>query len=73
MRLKFKTSEEARLAVSDFDGVPADGRVLNVRVVGISSATLGGRLTNGGAGTGNGSTDVLMGGDDSFGESYVFL
>lgn len=51
--------------MQSFNDQPADGRVLVVKIVGGTNATLGGRL---GAAVGD-SVDVLM--DDSAGSSYV--
>ncbi|KAI6007791.1 hypothetical protein F5J12DRAFT_91562 [Pisolithus orientalis] len=64
VRLTFKKPADAHAAVSKFDGQPADGRILRVRVVGVQAVSLPGRI----AGVndivdGEGSVDVLMGGD----------
>ncbi|TDL16515.1 hypothetical protein BD410DRAFT_620632 [Rickenella mellea] len=63
VRLTFKKSDDARNAVTKFNGLPADGRILRVSVVGSANASLGGRL--GGDVLANGTVDVLMDGDDS--------
>ncbi|PSR79482.1 hypothetical protein PHLCEN_2v7007 [Hermanssonia centrifuga] len=56
VRLTFKFEKDAQSAVKKFDGQPADGRILSVKVVGGVNATLGGRL---GVAVGD-SVDVLM-------------
>jgi len=57
VRLVFKSEKDAQAAVSKFNGQPADGRTLVVKVVGGANATLGGRL---GAAAVDDSVDVLM-------------
>ena len=59
VRLVFKNEKDAQASVTKFNGQPADGRILSVRVVGGSNATLQGRL---GVAVED-SVDVLM--DDS--------
>lgn len=44
VRLTFKQEKDAQAAVKKFDGQPADGRILSVKIVGGVNATLGGRL-----------------------------
>ncbi|KAF7321570.1 Proline dehydrogenase [Mycena kentingensis (nom. inval.)] len=65
IRVTFKTPAAASAAVSKFDGQPADGKTLSVRVVGTTAAgtSLGGRL--GGLVRDEGSVDVLMESADS--------
>lgn len=63
MRVTFKYEKDAQAAVSKFDGQPADGRTLVVRVVGGVNATLVGRLE--GAALDSDSVDVLMEGSGS--------
>lgn len=57
VRLKFKNSDDAKSAVKAFDGKPADGQILKVKIVGTSSTSLSGRL---GGTIVNGTVDVLM-------------
>ncbi|KAH8115460.1 hypothetical protein DFH11DRAFT_1589777 [Phellopilus nigrolimitatus] len=57
VRLKFKNTEDARRAVTDYNGKSADGNVLAVSVIGSASTSLGGRL---GGGVLNGAVDILM-------------
>ncbi|KAL4071372.1 hypothetical protein V8B97DRAFT_457305 [Scleroderma yunnanense] len=45
VRLTFKRPEDAHAAVSKFDGQPADGRILRVRVVGVQAVSLPGRIS----------------------------
>ncbi|GJE91444.1 RNA-binding protein [Phanerochaete sordida] len=45
VRLVFKNEKDAQAAVSKFNGQPADGRTLAVKIVGGSNATLAGRLS----------------------------
>lgn len=56
MRLTYKNEKDAQTAVASFNGQPADGRVLSVKVVGGANATLGGRLSA----AVDDSVDVLM-------------
>lgn len=60
VRLKFKNSEDAKRAQRDFDGKSADGNVLTVSIVGISSTALGGRIAGGLTLANAASVDVLM-------------
>ncbi|TFY53860.1 hypothetical protein EVJ58_g9206 [Rhodofomes roseus] len=69
VRVTFKHEKDAQDAVAKFDGQPADGRTLSVRVVGGVNATLVGRLE--GAVVDSDSVDVLMDDGGSSG-SYVF-
>jgi hypothetical protein len=70
IRVTFKAPGSAAAAVNKFDGQPADGRILAVRIVGGAATSLGGRL-GGADGLGivrqEGSVDVLMEGDDAGG------
>lgn len=61
VRLTYKQEKDAQAAVAKFNGQPADGRTLEVKVVGGVNASLGGRL--GIAVQDVGSVDFLM--DDS--------
>ncbi|KAJ3484920.1 hypothetical protein NLI96_g5311 [Meripilus lineatus] len=61
VRVIYKHEKDAQAAVAKFHGQPADGRTLEVKVVGGVNASLGGRL--GIAVQDLGSVDVLM--DDS--------
>ena len=63
VRLTFKNEKDAQAAVSKFNGQPADGRILSVKVIGGSNASLVGRLST----TVEDSVDVLM--DDGSGTS----
>lgn len=70
VRVTYKHEKDAQAAVAKFNGQPADGRTLEVKVVGGVNASLGGRL--GIAVQDLGSVDILM--DDSAspkGSSYV--
>ncbi|KAH9917547.1 uncharacterized protein B0H18DRAFT_1087048 [Fomitopsis serialis] len=58
VRVTFKHEKDAQAAVAKFDGQPADGRTLSVRVVGGVNATLFGRLE--GAAMDSDSVDLLM-------------
>ena len=58
MRLTYKHEKDAQAAVAKFHGQPADGRTLEVKVVGGVNATLSGRI---GAALVEGSVDDLMG------------
>ncbi|TBU23827.1 hypothetical protein BD311DRAFT_673116 [Dichomitus squalens] len=58
VRLTYKHEKDAQAAVAKFHGQPADGRTLQVKVVGGVNATLSGRI---GAALVEGSVDVLMG------------
>lgn len=58
VRLTYKHEKDAQAAVAKFHGQPADGRTLEVKVVGGVNASLGGRL--GVAVQDLGSVDVLM-------------
>lgn len=73
VRLTFKRPADAQSAVTKFDGQPADGRILRVRVVGAQAVSLPGRI----AGVeeivnGEGSVDVLMQ-ENEGGSSVPFL
>ncbi|KAI0753049.1 hypothetical protein C8Q80DRAFT_1097140 [Daedaleopsis nitida] len=57
VRLTYKHEKDAQAAVAKFNGQPADGRTLQVKVVGGVNATLSGRI---GAALVEGSVDVLM-------------
>ena len=61
VRVIYKHEKDAQAAVAKFNGQPADGRTLEVKIVGGVNASLGGRL--GIAVQDLGSVDVLM--DDS--------
>lgn len=63
MRLTFKSEKDAQAAVKKFDGQPADGRILSVKVVGGVNVSLPGRL---GVAVSD-SVDVLMDGAASTG------
>lgn len=69
VRIHFKTPGAAKAAVTKFNGQPADGRVLNVSVVGASTAgqSLASRFGKDGLGLvrQEGSVDVLMDIDDA--------
>ena len=52
----YKNEKDAQTAISTFNGQPADGRVLQVKVAGGANATLGGRLSA----AVEDSVDVLM-------------
>ena len=56
MRLTFKSDKDAQAAVKKFDGQPADGRILSVKIVGGVNVSLTGRL---GVAVSD-SVDVLM-------------
>lgn len=56
MRLTFKRAGDAKDAVTKFDGQPADGRTLRVRIVAAQAVSLHGRIAGG---------DELMEGKDS--------
>lgn len=45
VRLTYKNDKDAQAAVSTFNGQPADGRQLLVKIIGGANATLGGRLS----------------------------
>lgn len=59
VRLVFKNDKDAQAAVSKFNGQPADGRTLSVKIVGGSNASLVGRLSAAAVGDID-SVDVLM-------------
>jgi len=65
VRVTFKHEKDAQAAVAKFHGQPADGRTLEVKIVGGVNATLGGRLM--GASMPDDSVDVLMENDGSSG------
>lgn len=67
VRLVFKNERDAQAAVTKFNGQPADGRILVVKIVGGANASLAGRLSV----AVNESVDVLMGDSASSGGSYV--
>ncbi|EGO00949.1 hypothetical protein SERLA73DRAFT_121346 [Serpula lacrymans var. lacrymans S7.3] len=60
VRLTFKIPAAASAAIAKFDGQPADGKILKVRIVGGTAASLGGRLGGIGLAKEEGSVDVLM-------------
>ncbi|EIW54514.1 uncharacterized protein TRAVEDRAFT_31401 [Trametes versicolor FP-101664 SS1] len=62
VRLTYKNEKDAQGAVAKFHGQPADGRTLEVKIVGGVNATLSGRI---GAALVEGSVDVLMGDDNA--------
>ncbi|KAG9308543.1 hypothetical protein JVU11DRAFT_7232 [Chiua virens] len=62
VRLTFKQVAHAVAAVTKFDNQPADGRILHVKIVGVQSVGLTGRL---GVVDENGSVDVLMNGSNN--------
>lgn len=64
----FKNEKDAQDAVSKFNGQPADGRILSVKVIGGANASLVGRLSVAAV---EDSVDVLMDHSPSSGGSYV--
>ncbi|KAI0645297.1 hypothetical protein C8Q79DRAFT_911692 [Trametes meyenii] len=60
VRLTYKNEKDAQAAVAKFHGQPADGRTLEVKIIGGVNATLSGRI---GAALVEGSVDVLMSDD----------
>ena len=64
VRLTYKSDKDAQAAVAKFHGQPADGRTLEVKIVGGVNATLSGRI---GAALVEGSVDVLMADDSNSG------
>lgn len=68
VRVTFKHEKDAQAAVAKFNGQPADGRMLEVKVVGGVNATLSGRM---GVAIQDGSVDGLMGGSDAPGRSKM--
>ncbi|EMD33100.1 hypothetical protein CERSUDRAFT_118156 [Gelatoporia subvermispora B] len=58
VRITFKHEKDAQAAVAKFNGQPADGRLLDVKIVGGVNATLSGRI---GIAVHDDSVDVLMG------------
>ena len=62
VRVTFKHEKDAQAAVAKFNGQPADGRTLEVKIVGGVNATLSGRM---GVAVQDGSVDVLMGDSDN--------
>ena len=68
VRVTFKLEKDAQAAVSKFNGQPADGRTLTVKVVGGVNATILGRLSV----KVDDSVDVLMA-DSASGGSYVSM
>ncbi|KAI0766993.1 hypothetical protein C8Q74DRAFT_1277374 [Fomes fomentarius] len=64
VRLTYKHEKDAQAAVAKFNAQPADGRTLEVKIVGGVNATLSGRI---GAALVEGSVDVLMGDDPNSG------
>jgi len=68
VRLTFKHEKDAQGAVSKFHGQPADGRLLEVKIVGGVNATLGGRI---GVAAQEDSVDVLMGEDHNSSSSKL--
>ncbi|KIJ65874.1 hypothetical protein HYDPIDRAFT_129888 [Hydnomerulius pinastri MD-312] len=67
VRLTFKQPAHAAAAVSKFDKQPADGRTLQVSIVGVQAVGLTGRLGGVGLVNDNGSVDVLISGDSEGG------
>ncbi|CCM04636.1 uncharacterized protein FIBRA_06820 [Fibroporia radiculosa] len=65
VRITFKHEKDAQAAVAKFHGQPADGRTLEVKIVGGVNATLGGRIM--GTSVSDDSVDVLMEGNVSSG------
>lgn len=57
VRLTFKHEKDAQAAVAKFHGQPADGKTLEVKIVGGVNASFGGRL---GLAAIDNSVDVLM-------------
>lgn len=67
MQLTFKNPDDAKIAVSKFNGQSADGRILRVTIIGSTNVSLRGRL-----GVTGGTVDELMNEDiDSSAGSYV--
>lgn len=66
VRVTFKHEKDAQAAVAKFNGQPADGRILEVKVVGGVNATLSGRM---GLAVQDGSVDALMADADTPGRS----
>ncbi|KAI0918936.1 hypothetical protein AcV5_001987 [Taiwanofungus camphoratus] len=64
VRVTFKHEKDAQAAVAKFHGQPADGRLLEVKIVGGVNATLGGRM---GIAVQDDSVDALMSEDSSSG------
>lgn len=62
--MTFKHEKDAQAAVAKFHGQPADGRLLEVKIVGGVNATLGGRM---GIAVQDDSVDALMSEDSSSG------
>jgi len=62
VRLTFKQPAHANAAVSKFNGEPADGKILQVSIVGTKAVGLSGRLA--GLDFVDDSVDVLMEGGD---------
>lgn len=62
VRLTFKQPEHAEAAVAKFNGQPADGKILQVSIVGMKAVGLSGRLA--GVDFVDDSVDVLMEGGD---------
>jgi hypothetical protein len=67
IRLIFKQAASGATAVQKFHGQQADGRTLNVSIIGGAGVSLGGRLGLGLGEGGTGSVDVLMESDDTGG------
>ncbi|KAI0759986.1 hypothetical protein BD413DRAFT_607391 [Trametes elegans] len=68
VRLTYKNEKDAQAAVAKFHGQPADGRTLEVKVVGGVNATLSGRI---GVAVVGGSVDVLLADDAPSGGSKL--
>ncbi|CDO77027.1 hypothetical protein BN946_scf184403.g2 [Trametes cinnabarina] len=66
VRLTYKNEKDAQAAVAKFHGQPADGRTLEVKIVGAHNASLSGRI---GAALVEGSVDVLISDSASGGSS----
>jgi len=62
VRLTFKQPEHADAAVAKFNGQPADGKILQVSIVGMKAVGLSSRLA--GVDFVDDSVDVLMEGGD---------
>ncbi|KAH9912686.1 uncharacterized protein BXZ73DRAFT_56077 [Epithele typhae] len=64
VRLTYKNDNDAQAAIAKFHGQPADGRTLEVKVIGGVNTALSGRI---GAALIEGSVDVLMSDEPSLG------
>lgn len=70
VRVTFKNEKDAQAAVAKFNGQPADGRTLEVKIVGGINTQLIGRL---GVSATDDSVDALMVDSSSNSGSYVFM